>query len=272
MCCGGEPSILATHQMSDESAATKRTNTPPVSPTHKRHKRGLHRQEAPHPPGPDLPPILLLSPSATGSSHTPPPFPTIPPLSAIKALAGSGCTCGLRCACPGCTEHRGTNHASTSRADCASGRCATCIDWDQGVELPSAAQPSASAGQHQSIVEQFLATAAALPRPPRNRNRYSALELDTRNVTVYPADLFAFQESSGPGVDVEARDAVFGLVKVPKLECCGGRCLCAEGSCNCTQSCEGRCSGAHRRAGSASVSVETPAVAPAPAVRSCCAR
>ncbi|KAF7986206.1 hypothetical protein HWV62_38634 [Athelia sp. TMB] len=162
-------------------------------------------------PGPDLPPILLLSPPAPGSSRTLPSFPTIPPLSAVKSIAGSGCTCGLRCACPGCTEHRGANRASTSRADCASGACTSCIDWEQGVELPSAGPSSAATKHHQSIVEQFLKTAAALPLPPRNRNRYSALELDPGNVTVYPADLFAMQNSGGP--DSDAREA-FGLVKL----------------------------------------------------------
>lgn len=298
MCCGGGGSTSLLDHVSPVNPSspkmpartTKRHGSRPSTPpgiSHKRPKRYYHQQN-PLALGPDLPPLLLDAPSAEGSFHSVPTFPSIPPLSAITSIAGSGCTCGLHCACPGCVEHRGKDHASTSRTDCVSGGCTTCVDWSHGVELPSAttAQSSAiTAGHTQSIVDQFFARAAALPPPPRNRTRYLGLEIDPANITVYPSDLFAVGSSgSGTegGLDKEGREAVFGLVKVPKLECCGGRCSCPEGGCLCGKSCDGKCHGdarRHRRSisggeqtlASSQMPSSLPAL-PVIAVRSCCAR
>jgi len=33
----------------------------------------------------------------------------------------------------------------------------------------------------------------------------------------------------------------FGLVNLPKLECCGGRCSCPAGGCSCGKGCDGDC-------------------------------
>jgi len=118
------------------------------------------------------------------------------------------------------------------------------VDWQTGIELPATTQ--LTGGSSKSIVDQFLERAAALPLPPRNRNRYTGVKIDPVNVQVYPANLFS--PNSGPtaqqsaGIfDVEGREAAFGLVKVPKLECCGGRCACPEDGCGCGKSCDGLC-------------------------------
>ncbi|KAG1738598.1 copper fist DNA binding domain-containing protein [Suillus paluster] len=168
----------------------------------------------------DLPPVHIYTPVLTtsSSSMTVPDFPVIPPFSAFKSIAGSGCTCGLRCSCPGCKEHRGPVHASK---DCADG-CTHCVDHSAGVELPTLEQ---GAGGN-SMVDQFFARAASLPIPPVNRK--VGVEFDPTDVTIYPVDLFT-----------EERGAAFGLVTVPKLECCGGRCGCPYGGCGCGQSCDG---------------------------------
>lgn len=174
----------------------------------------------------DLPPVRIHFPIPTSSSSSKiiPEFPVIPPFSAVSSIAGSGCTCGLRCACPDCTEHRGPVHASK---DCADG-CHHCVDYSSGVELPTPGQgPSRN-----SMIDLFFTRAAALPSPPTNRK--TGIELDPTDITIYPMDLFA-----KPLMEDEERGAAFGLVTVPKLECCGGRCSCPRDSCGCGQSCDG---------------------------------
>ncbi|OBZ79962.1 hypothetical protein A0H81_00147 [Grifola frondosa] len=172
--------------------------------------------------GPDLPPIRLpiLSPS-----FAPPTFPTIPSISVITSLAGSSCSCGLQCACPGCVEHRGQQHASKDFNDCADG-CGTCVDHTGGVELPSGLPAP-------SFIDAFFARAATLPMPPPSRTA----SLDPTNVTVYPPQLF-----SGEAKEREERGAAFGLVAVPRLVCnCKGGCGCPEGQCACGDACAGCC-------------------------------
>jgi hypothetical protein len=130
----------------------------------------------------DLPPVHTHSPIPTSpsSSKTVPEFTVIPPFSTFKSIAGSGCTCGLRCACPGCMEHRGPVHASE---DCAHG-CHHCVDYLAGIELPI---PGQSASRP-SMIDQFFTRAAALPTPPTNRK--GGVELDPTDITIYPVDLF----------------------------------------------------------------------------------
>ncbi|KAK2461735.1 hypothetical protein APHAL10511_006198 [Amanita phalloides] len=84
-------------------------------------------------PGLQLPPIQN---SPHGPSHpSAPDFPIIPPLSTFASLAGSGCTCGLRCACPGCIEHRGPENTLPDHKDCVDG-CGSCVD-ERTATLPS---------------------------------------------------------------------------------------------------------------------------------------
>ncbi|KAG2160188.1 copper fist DNA binding domain-containing protein [Suillus bovinus] len=177
----------------------------------------------------DLPPIHIYTLTSTppSSSMTVPEFPTIPPFSAVNSIAGSGCTCGLRCACPGCVEHRGPVHALKEHKDCAEG-CINCIDHSAGIDLSTLGQGATGS----SMIDQFFARAASLPIPPVNRK--VGVEIDPTNITIYPTDLFAKSNK-----EYEERGAAFGLVTVPKLECCGGRCDCPSDGCGCGQSCDG---------------------------------
>ncbi|KAF8446355.1 copper fist DNA binding domain-containing protein [Boletus edulis BED1] len=168
----------------------------------------------------ELPPILepVLSTSV-------PEFP-IPPLSTIKSIAGSGCTCGFNCTCPGCIEHRTLRHTEKHHKDCDEG-CNHCVDRTAGIELPD--QDASS--RDVSLVDAFFARAAALPNPPFNRRT----ELDPGDITVYPCELF------GSSTETDERGVAFGLVKVPRLECCRGQCHCPADGCQCGQSCSGGC-------------------------------
>lgn len=171
----------------------------------------------------ELPPILL-EPMLSSSI---PNFPTIPPLSTIKSIAGSGCTCGFNCTCPGCVEHRTLRHAEKHHKDCSEG-CGHCVDRTAGIELPD----RDTSNHDGNLVDAFFARAAALPNPPTNRR----MELDPGDITVYPSEIF-----SGTSTKVDERGVAFGLVKIPKLECCCGRCGCPADGCRCGQSCGGCC-------------------------------
>lgn len=190
--------------------------------------------------GPALPPILLPAPLLYDA---PPVFPTIPPLSTIASLAGTGCTCGLNCNCPGCVEHRGTEHASQDFQDCPD-ECGTCVDHQHGIELPtptgygSASVGMLSSSSNASFIDAFFARAAAkIPPPPSLRASASAVSFDPMNVTVYPQSLFL-----GEGKRLDEHGPAFGLVKLPKLECCAGKCGCPGESCGCGRECDGCCS------------------------------
>ncbi|KAF5377244.1 hypothetical protein D9615_006404 [Tricholomella constricta] len=247
----------------------KRISSRPSSPTvPSSHKRTKHAKIPSQSPGPDLAPIFLdaLAPSTSGLPPPIPTFETMPPMSMITSLAGSGCTCGLRCACPGCLEHRGPDHAFKERRNCADG-CGTCVDHTAGVALPSTT-PSSDSSPASNILDRFFARAAALPAPPTNRRMGVGVELDPMNVMVYP-------DAARGASD---RALAFGLVTIPKLECCGGRCACPDGLCGCGKACDGCCIGHYERAEErrrpapvevhAPIRIESPPVAP---VRSCCA-
>ncbi|KAF5313106.1 hypothetical protein D9619_003102 [Psilocybe cf. subviscida] len=204
--------------------ARRRPGSPLLPPT-KRHK--ARKPNAMPSPGPALAPLLYLSSPPSTSSSSPmmprpmPDFPTmtIPPMSEITSLAGSGCTCGIRCGCPGCVEHRGPTHVNEEHQDCADG-CGTCIDESMGTALPGVSndQPSGS-----SFLDRFFARAAALPPPPSNRR----MTFDPMDTTVYSPTSW----QADP----------FGPVNLPKLECCGGQCNCPDGQCSCRTSCAGCC-------------------------------
>jgi hypothetical protein len=195
-------------------------------------------------------------------------LPVMPPIT-ISSLVGSGCTCGLQCACPGCIQHRGREHASKDRRDCADG-CGSCINHAGGIELPSLS----SGTNPPSILDQFFARAAALPRPPTSRKIGAGIHIDPMNVMVYPTT----------ALETEEHGIAFGLVSLPKLECCGGVCGCPEGRCGCGKACDGSCAhhNAVERVGASSSggkghssSSALPSeflISPSPApVRACCA-
>ncbi|KAJ7226115.1 hypothetical protein GGX14DRAFT_556863 [Mycena pura] len=189
------------------TGSSKHPTSRPVSPNHCSHKRPKHISVE-RAPGPDLPPILFNEASPLPSVPT---FATMPPMSKITSLAGSGCTCGLECACPGCVEHRGPEYADKDRPSCTDG-CGTCVDARAEIAFLGAGASgyeAPSANAFTSIIDQFFARAATLPAPPSNRKT----GFDPTNVAVYPTAL--------------------SLVSLPKLECCGGQCACPEGSCRC---------------------------------------
>lgn len=83
---------------------------------------------------------------------------------------------------------------------------------------------------------------------------------------VYPTSAMGAKERGVP----------FGLITIPKLECCGGNCGCPDGSCSCGKLCDGCCSEhLHARLGDPTSVVadveKRPAVRVISApVRSCC--
>lgn len=248
MCCSPIDSAPSGNAL-NLSPKGKAKNTAPGSccrtpgthsPPSKRPRHSQRKSPSPsdnHPKGPALPPILSVpSSSAVYPSVPPPSFPAIPPLGAIVSLAGTGCTCGFDCTCPGCTEHRGQLHAAKDRSDCPDG-CGTCVDPQLGMELPTSTPfgtvPASTSST--SFIDAFFARAAAIPPPPSERA--SSMTLDGSNVTVYPKSLF-----SGDRRNLDEVGRAFGLVNLPKLECCAGRCGCPGDSCGCGDNCGGCCS------------------------------
>ncbi|KAH6917154.1 ACE1 transcription factor [Coprinopsis sp. MPI-PUGE-AT-0042] len=182
----------------------------------------------------------------------------------MSTCTGTGCTCGTQCACPGCVEHRGSTHALADHRDCGEG-CGTCVDknttelrliggtWETAapsVSLPGPSQgatsssTASSATPPVSFLDQFFARAAALPPPPTHRRAH----LD-------PTDTTTAVETAP--------------VNLPKLECCGGACLCPAGNCSCRSSCGGSCLDDHLQ--QQQDLRQRPEPAASPPLRSCCA-
>jgi hypothetical protein len=199
--------------------------------------------------GPDLPPLLLDHERIVPPPYDAPRFisPTsIPSIKSVVLLAGTGCCCGFECACPGCIEHRiplspGATPEDSNLRPC-SDNCPHCVDRLGGIALPeieSVSQQPPFGG----VIEAFLSRAARLPPPPKNR----PTDIDPTNVTVFPASLFSAESSGtsdpfgGNGGRQERARSAWGLVDVPKLECCGGACGCPDGRCRCGTSCVGCC-------------------------------
>ncbi|PPQ98890.1 hypothetical protein CVT24_003521 [Panaeolus cyanescens] len=235
---------------SGKKVVRSRPSSPSPQQVSKRLKQNAAR--ASPSPGPELPPILIAS-LASGSiskSFSMPSFDYMPPMSEISSLAGSGCTCGVQCACPGCAEHRSSDDPSRERKNCADG-CGMCIDPSVEDTFIKMRQPHS--GSNTSFLDQFFARAASLPSPPPNR-QMSAL-LDPMNTTVF------------------ANNASTTAVNLPKLECCGGSCSCPPGGCTCGGSCVGCCADEKERSKSPplSRSVSVPEERPTQSIRSCCA-
>lgn len=198
--------------------------------------------------GPDLPPLLLDLERMTRPPHDAPRFITptsIPSIKSVVLLAGTGCSCGFECACPGCIEHRvppsSTSQEQPNLRSCSDG-CAHCVDNLGGVALPEPG-PVSQQPSFGGVIEKFLSRAASLPSPPKNRST----DIDPTDIRVFPAELFSVDfggagdlPGGGAGRQEQARSA-WGLVDVPKLECCGGACGCPDGRCGCGTSCAGCC-------------------------------
>ncbi|KAJ7596822.1 hypothetical protein C8J56DRAFT_918413 [Mycena floridula] len=246
LAAGLEP--METSELAPRSSSSTSRSSSPL------HKKRKHRHLEPYSSA--LPPILPSLPSTSI-----PDFPLMPPISTITSLAGSGCTCGVECGCPGCEEHRGPEHVSKDHKSCSEG-CGTCIDNQCGIALPGLATvPSFTPST--AMIERFLRRAAALPAPPLNRN----------------SDPMETTYSTTPWNPKE-QGFLFGVVNLPKLECCGGNCSCPHGGCRCGSSCDSNCA-AHGSdqplpepvvSSTQSVSIATPSasIASTP-VRSCCA-
>ena len=190
--------------------------------------------------GPDLPRLLLDPEQAFSPPRDAPRLTTptsIPSIKSVVLLAGTGCSCGFECACPGCIEHRVPSSTETQNGPSlrsCSDDCAHCIDRLGGIALP---EPD-SASHRPSIIETFLDRIPSLPPPPKNRSA----NIDPTNITVFPAGLFSVDLGGpGDGGQQEKARSAWGLVNIPRLECCGGACGCPEGRCRCGNSCAGCC-------------------------------
>lgn len=235
-CCCTLPSSLAPSLPSGSAKHhTSRTPSPHQGSNkrQKHHHDHNHNHRHQHSPSPvlELPPIQTSSESLPLLPNQIPDFGFMPPISTITSLAGSGCTCGVECACPGCVKHRGPVHAAKDVHDCTQGECRTCIDNRCGIALPTSTSPfssisAASTSSPTSVdfinkstsLDRFFARAAALPPPPPRMG--NGAQLDPRDI--------------GSGV-------VASSVNLPKLECCGGSCSCPNGQCGCGTSCGGCC-------------------------------
>ncbi|KIK70354.1 hypothetical protein GYMLUDRAFT_268063 [Collybiopsis luxurians FD-317 M1] len=228
LCCSADP----------PKSFRKVTRSPSPTQSHKYPKYTHNKDNA---PGPELPPLFLFDDtSSSPPSHSIPDFGFMPPINEIASVAGSGCTCGIECTCPGCVQHRGEEHADTDHLNNAHGACAHCVDNQQGIGLPSPSlsslspsiiDSSSSSNVSSRMIDQFFARAASLPAPPANRKMGVGIQLDPGNVMVYPSAAMGTKERGVP----------FGLISIPKLECCGGTCGCPAGSCSCGKSCNGCC-------------------------------
>ena len=98
----------------------------------------------------DLPPLVF--------PEVPGPTPVVPPFSTFNTLAGSGCTCGLTCQCPGCSTHH--SHPGVDARNTQD--CMSCVD-------PTLHVIDRSSGwfyMDSPVLERFFADAERVPPPP----------------------------------------------------------------------------------------------------------
>ncbi|TBU53432.1 hypothetical protein BD310DRAFT_938042 [Dichomitus squalens] len=254
----------------------------PPSPTPKRTKRSgttpaLSDQHIPRAPrccSASSTPVYASSFSHAHTTYSAPPvFPAIHLPSASASIADSGCCCGAQCACPGCVQHRGSEHAAKDILDCEEGECRTCVDHDGGVALPEHAlafsqgryghtSSGASAVQQGAVSPPALVAGSSStsgtsnsPTSARRARGDSVSYIDaflataaslplpppgrTRAGALDPTNVLVYPKSIFEGGDAERR-SLFGLVEVPKLQCsCPGGCGCPEGQCACGEGCTG---------------------------------
>ena len=101
----------------------------------------------------DLPPLVF--PEVAG------PTPVVPPFSTFTTLAGTGCTCGLTCQCPGCPTHHSRPSVDSRNAQAQD--CVTCVD-----PMLHAIDRSGSRDYYMEspVLEKFFAIAQRVPPPP----------------------------------------------------------------------------------------------------------
>lgn len=79
----------------------------------------------------------------------------------------------------------------------------------------------------QTVADLLAASSSKVPPPPLLSRPY---ELDPTNLSVLPPSAFLGGDESR---------AAFGLLEIPKLECCTGKCRCPPGECTCMSDCCG---------------------------------
>ncbi|KAH9994387.1 copper fist DNA binding domain-containing protein [Russula vinacea] len=83
--------VLISSPLTPRHAANQITSSPGAN-EHASPSRSHHPSE------------IGISPTSS-PTPIPGPAPVVPPFSTFTTLAGSGCTCGLTCQCPGCPTH-----------------------------------------------------------------------------------------------------------------------------------------------------------------------
>lgn len=226
--------------------------------------------------GLDLPPLrfsTMIGPNPDNVSF--PILPSVkkicestPPSANPNAVALlTKCGCGSMCICPACQQwaprhflpscidtfclrrHDGAELAALSREE-RRVKHVSCINYTGELAPPSIKQASSAfdSSRHHSLarpshshtheehpsasmstLDHFNAVAALLPPPPTGGRKFGPGTLDPTNVVVYP-------QHSG----TIWRKAT-GLVQLPPLNCCSGRCKCPSGMCGCGTECGGSC-------------------------------
>jgi len=228
-CCGPRPNSPSTHPPVSQGPSLA-----PILPIIPDTTQGLENSE--YDPGADE----VIDAFRTAETSRQQSSLTIPNLEAITSIAGSGCTCGVTCECPGCVEHNiAPSSSSVAQGMHTAECCAGCVD-NLGTD------GSLDSGKLNS----FFRMAASLPAPPPKaaaleRPRLNppttigattqeAPSLNPFDVRVFPVALLRQQH---PNQD--QLSAYFGLVQVPKLQCCQGQCCCPPGRCHCLEGCNG---------------------------------
>jgi hypothetical protein len=136
-----------------------------------------------------------------------------------------------------------------SSAEACPDKCQSCVDHMSGLALPSvvlSASTTGSLNPHDeseedsghshsllgggiSTLDHFYAMASRLPPPPPTLPGNRPGVLDATNLGVY--------HKTG----AKSRNSASGLVQLPPLNCCAGRCKCAGGRCGCGSDCGGSC-------------------------------
>jgi hypothetical protein len=120
-----QPKLVEVTKSKATKRARERSTSPTAPPAKARRNKKISEPTQDH--GHTLSSLLDNEDAFPVPQQSMPSFP-LPSMHAVTAIAGTGCCCGFDCNCPGCTEHRGAEHAEPGHGDCASGMCATCVD------------------------------------------------------------------------------------------------------------------------------------------------